>query len=121
MSFTLYLISLFFFFFNDTATTEIYTLSLHDALPINLALLIVVGTGMIAYRAVPNLRPDAQRAAIRAALPVQAADALARPGRPVRVFNYYDYGGYLLWRLYPGGGRVFIYVRVDVFRPQVFS
>src|SRR2546426_9404342 len=29
-----YLISPFFFFFNDTATTEIYTLSLHDALPI---------------------------------------------------------------------------------------
>src|SRR2546425_1124694 len=25
------------FFFNDTATTEIYTLSLHDALPISLA------------------------------------------------------------------------------------
>src|SRR2546430_15912705 len=27
----------YFFFFNDTATTEIYTLSLHDALPIFLA------------------------------------------------------------------------------------
>src|SRR2546426_11269059 len=27
----------FFFFFNDTATTEIYTLSLHDALPISTA------------------------------------------------------------------------------------
>src|SRR2546425_7216808 len=26
-----------FFFFNDTATTEIYTLSLHDALPISVA------------------------------------------------------------------------------------
>src|SRR3712207_7115604 len=26
--------SIFLFFFNDTATTEIYTLSLHDALPI---------------------------------------------------------------------------------------
>ena len=26
--------TVFFFFFNDTATTEIYTLSLHDALPI---------------------------------------------------------------------------------------
>src|SRR5256885_16704012 len=26
--------SIIFFFFNDTATTEIYTLSLHDALPI---------------------------------------------------------------------------------------
>src|SRR2546427_12821249 len=30
-----YLLSIFFFFFNDTATTEIYTLSLHDALPIS--------------------------------------------------------------------------------------
>src|SRR5450432_2570900 len=29
------LCSFFFFFFNDTATTEIYTLSLHDALPIS--------------------------------------------------------------------------------------
>src|SRR5256885_7149847 len=28
---------LIFFFFNDTATTEIYTLSLHDALPISIA------------------------------------------------------------------------------------
>src|SRR3712207_7041939 len=28
------LLFLLFFFFNDTATTEIYTLSLHDALPI---------------------------------------------------------------------------------------
>src|SRR5260370_23635624 len=27
-------LSCLFFFFNDTATTEIYTLSLHDALPI---------------------------------------------------------------------------------------
>src|SRR6202041_4216152 len=30
-----YCFSCFFFFFNDTATTEIYTLSLHDALPIS--------------------------------------------------------------------------------------
>src|SRR5690349_22651078 len=30
--------SVCFFFFNDTATTEIYTLSLHDALPISRAL-----------------------------------------------------------------------------------
>src|ERR1022692_1106313 len=29
------LLTPFFFFFNDTATTEIYTLSLHDALPIS--------------------------------------------------------------------------------------
>src|SRR2546430_6696024 len=41
----------YFFFFNDTATTEIYTLSLHDALPISLAEL----PGMPA-----KLRPDLQ-------------------------------------------------------------
>src|SRR5258708_15517950 len=39
----------FFFFFNDTATTEIYTLSLHDALPISrsgrqIALWVGLGT-----------------------------------------------------------------------------
>src|SRR2546427_8369761 len=34
-----------FFFFNDTATTEIYTLSLHDALPI-----WALGGGMVAWR-----------------------------------------------------------------------
>src|SRR5258708_26608227 len=32
---TISVICSFFFFFNDTATTEIYTLSLHDALPIS--------------------------------------------------------------------------------------
>src|SRR5690348_17536942 len=33
----------YFFFFNDTATTEIYTLSLHDALPISITTDIIVG------------------------------------------------------------------------------
>src|SRR5438128_584084 len=37
---TIYLIV--FFFFNDTAPTEIYTLSLHDALPIS----VIVGPGI---------------------------------------------------------------------------
>src|SRR3712207_7973411 len=36
--------SRFLFFFNDTATTEIYTLSLHDALPICEARFAYVGT-----------------------------------------------------------------------------
>src|ERR1039457_883685 len=33
-----------FFFFNDTATTEIYTLSLHDALPISLRRAVLLGS-----------------------------------------------------------------------------
>src|SRR5438067_10526700 len=40
--------SFFFFFFNDTATTEIYTLSLHDALPIFIPIL-VAGLGRSLY------------------------------------------------------------------------
>src|SRR6266536_2557025 len=37
MTIDLYNLFFIFFFFNDTATTEIYTLSLHDALPIRLS------------------------------------------------------------------------------------
>src|SRR3712207_8536142 len=41
--------SVYFFFFNDTATTEIYTLSLHDALP------ILSSTGLISSMARTSL------------------------------------------------------------------
>src|SRR2546429_7863473 len=42
----------FFFFFNDTATTEIYTLSLHDALPISSGVDgVALGRGIRANRA----------------------------------------------------------------------
>src|SRR5258708_22166799 len=41
---------LFCFFFNDTATTEIYTLSLHDALPIYLRKRAAVFTLIIVSR-----------------------------------------------------------------------
>src|SRR5215469_9520526 len=37
----------FFFVFNDTATTEIYTLSLHDALPISPVLGSALDTGSV--------------------------------------------------------------------------
>src|SRR3712207_9054853 len=45
-----------FFFFNDTATTEIYTLSLHDALPIYLAACAARG---IAVGNTPGVLTDA--------------------------------------------------------------
>src|SRR5256885_3730436 len=37
----------FFFFFNDTATTEIYTLSLHDALPISVMITNTHSVGVV--------------------------------------------------------------------------
>src|SRR2546422_6198051 len=56
-----------FFFFNDTATTEIYTLSLHDALPISSWILLTgrptVGSTSyehwLALAKRPRPRPDA--------------------------------------------------------------
>src|SRR3712207_7147224 len=57
------------FFFNDTATTEIYTLSLHDALPIS---------GAAALPAELPLLPRRLRAGRRAA----RAGAQPAPGRP---------------------------------------
>src|SRR2546428_3367008 len=38
---------MYFFFFNDTATTEIYTLSLHDALPIYLAWVVTIPVALL--------------------------------------------------------------------------
>src|ERR1051326_2392341 len=48
-----------FFFFNDTATTEIYTLSLHDALPIYLPKSHTQGIGSVRLRRI-NVFRDAQ-------------------------------------------------------------
>src|SRR5438309_8427593 len=50
----------FFFFFNDTAPTEIYTLSLHDALPISVdpALLLAAGIGPVVETALLDAAED---------------------------------------------------------------
>src|SRR5690349_22455919 len=45
----------FFFFFNVTATSEIYTLSLHDALPILFARLIGLCTGACVMSGLPTI------------------------------------------------------------------
>src|SRR3712207_9056434 len=42
-----YVCLLFVFFFNDTATTEIYTLSLHDALPISALTFGALSAGLL--------------------------------------------------------------------------
>src|SRR5258708_20823006 len=61
-------VCLFFFFFNDTATTEIYTLSLHDALPITICISSSVRAG-----------PGPPRAFGRSAPVIGAIGLTARP------------------------------------------
>src|SRR3712207_7994747 len=61
-----------FFFFNDTATTEIYTLSLHDALPISVGRR---GAG-------PRRGPQGARGSPRAAWRAGRWRVVDRSGRP---------------------------------------
>src|SRR6266511_4623348 len=100
-----YLFKRFFFFFNDTATTEIYTLSLHDALPIAPSSRGASSAGRPppwASSVLPPPRPDsapftrsvADRPRSRAAgltattsdaLPPERAATATTPGRPAGI------------------------------------
>src|SRR2546430_8988031 len=64
------------FFFNDTATTEIYTLSLHDALPICRSVPMAIGGGTAATKR-PN--PSTGRA--------QLSTSIAAPDRKSTRLN----------------------------------
>src|SRR3712207_6855973 len=72
------------FFFNDTATTEIYTLSLHDALPISrrLAAAVAVSIGLHALAA-------AAGAPIQLAPGVLANQFIVSPDGALVVFQSY--------------------------------
>src|SRR5256885_9874212 len=69
----------FFFFFNDTATTEIYTLSLHDALPISDPLFQVLG---VLAQHLPRLGQRPLRALIFGDVPRDFRSANDLPARP---------------------------------------
>src|SRR3712207_7550186 len=66
-----------FFFFNDTATTEIYTLSLHDALPIYAARRRDLCRHQV--QRVHRRRPGQPRP-VHAAEPAAGQSAVVRPG-----------------------------------------
>src|SRR2546430_4875189 len=69
-----------FFFFNDTATTEIYTLSLHDALPIS--------GGEVRLDANPRRgqrHAEAHRSGHGRRLGITGPDLRGRPGHELRV------------------------------------
>src|SRR3712207_7610043 len=56
-----------FFFFNDTATTEIYTLSLHDALPISAccSMTVLIPSSREPFRVLPSLKEALAAEAVR--------------------------------------------------------
>src|SRR5258708_40291671 len=67
-----------FFFFNDTATTEIYTLSLHDALPISMCIRRDVAPEKNERRVAVAFRQVAEHLVVRAVLADDVHDMLDR-------------------------------------------
>src|SRR5258707_7373697 len=65
--------ALLFFFFNDTATTEIYTLSLHDALPISRHRPATPRGGCLSARTDRAARLERRREGARGRLPGRRA------------------------------------------------
>src|SRR3712207_8328932 len=84
------------FFFNDTATTEIYTLSLHDALPIS-------GEGRLnrAFRSdATGFRPGTAFSVGRRGVPTRHEDRIDEPGRGVAVVRSEEHTSELQSRQY---------------------
>src|SRR5436190_11612092 len=81
---------LFFFFFNDTATTEIYTLSLHDALPglrnasfaPHCARVMIGGAGQLGRRAIASCAPSRPTVLPRPSIRGRYGAAAARAPAP---------------------------------------
>src|SRR3989449_3421404 len=78
---------MFFFFFNDTATTEIYTLSLHDALP------ILFGSVEL------NQRLDLADAPVPTALGVPAGTLFSQDRKSTRLNSSHGYISYAVFCL----------------------
>src|SRR2546429_2557215 len=74
----------FFFFFNDTATTEIYTLSLHDALPI--------------FRSFVNCFPESDKNA-ESFLPLARSQPDFRDRKSTRLNSSHGYISYAVFCL----------------------
>src|SRR5215213_4447040 len=81
----------FFFFFNDTATTEIYTLSLHDALPISTSLppnpQITSSPDVPRNTSSPGVPSTSQPPAAAAPMPVTAAATTTNGASAIRIFR----------------------------------
>ncbi len=80
---------------------------------LNLLILILVGCAAVLKILLP-LSPAVQQQADRAALPLGAADWIAQHQPSGTMFNGYNLGGYLLWRLWPDY-PIFVDGRTDLY------
>lgn len=83
------------------------------------ALLVGVGALVIFLPAGIGADPDEQQLA--AGYPVAAADLLVEQYPTIRVVPEYGWGGYLIYRLYEQGGRVFVDGRNDMYAERILD
>src|SRR3712207_7647619 len=76
-----------FFFFNDTATTEIYTLSLHDALPIYYEQNLALANTLAHSRSLLHVHEDFMRRLEKAGVLNREVEGLPSPDRKSTRLN----------------------------------
>lgn len=86
---------------------------------INLGIAILLA-GLAAAYAWTAVSPQALRRAVEASAPVAATQYLLDHHRPGQLFNFYNFGGYLIWKAYPTY-HVFIDGRTEVYGDSVFD
>ena len=70
---------------------------------------------------VPRLPVAASDASFARQFPVAGTDVLERVDPDTRVLTEYGWGGYVIWRLYDAGGRVFVDGRGDMYDPAILE
>jgi hypothetical protein len=80
---------------------------------VNWALLLIV-IALAAFQIVSVLRPTHNEALRRETLPVGAVDWIEQHQPEGEMFNHYNWGGYLIWRLWPDY-HVFVDGRTDLY------
>lgn len=83
------------------------------------ALAVVAGAFVIFVPPVISTSTEEQQR--KAGYPVEAADLLAQDHPTARVVPEYGWGGYLIYRLYDEGGRVFVDGRNDMYAEQILD
>ncbi len=86
---------------------------------VNWALLLLVIAAAAVKIYVP-LDPDFNLALEREGLPAAAVDWIAESEPPGQMFNHYNWGGYLIWRLWPEY-LVFVDGRTDLFGDDILG
>jgi hypothetical protein len=80
-----------------------------------LAVTVAIGAMVIVLPGAPGLKPDPDR------FPVEATDRLVGLDPSARALVEYGWGGYLISQLYPGGGRVFVDGRNDMYDDSILE